>query len=208
MPKTEPTEPVPVTRPTILLAPIIEYPAYIHDQCGTLWGIPANLQGEGHKELIHVQTADGAIIPASELDFFTIDSVMYLVHTYQAIDSTGASVAATDYYRQERAEIEQVESIPQKPEPKRVAYNGVKWMIETSIINGVEFSYLYNLDTAMIQHQGSHGGKGAYMGCWSEITGFSELDTGILIMTDTGARFFRADRADGNPVSEPGRLWK
>ena len=115
MPKTEPTEPVPVTRPTILLAPIIEYPAYIHDQCGTLWGIPANLQGEGHKELIHVQTADGAIIPASELDFFTIDGVMYLVHTYQAIDSTGASVAATDYYRQERAEIEQEceEDLPQ-----------------------------------------------------------------------------------------------
>ena len=210
-PKTEPTTEtpaVPVTRPTILLAPITEYPAYIHDQCGAIWGIPASLQGEGHKELIRVKTLDGSFVPASELDFFTIDGVIYLVHKYAAIDSTGASVDAIDYYRQERDTIEQVETIPQKPEPKRVAYNGVKWMIETSIINGVEFSYLYNKDEAMINRQGNHGGKGAYMGCWSEVTGFAELDSGILIMTDTGARFFRTDRADGNPVSEHGRLWK
>lgn len=192
----------------IILKPMPEYPAYILDQCDTLWGIPATLQGETQKVKIDVQQDDGTIIPMSELDFFTLDGAIYLVHKYTTTSSDNTAAEAIDYYKQEAGVIAQVDTIPDKPSSGRVTFSGSRWTIETSIINGVEVSYLYNLDPDMIAEQGNAGGKGARMGAWGMITGAVELDKGILIMTNDGALFYPVNRACGNPVSEKGRLWK
>jgi len=192
----------------IKLNPLPVYPAYIKDQCGALWGIPATLQGEYDKVLIQVATSDGIAIPQSELDVFSIDGVLYLIRRYWSTDSKGKPAEAIDYYRQKANEIERVDSVPKKPVEGRITFSGISWLIETSIINGVEFSYLYNLDPAMISAQGNYGGKGAYMGAWGMISAAVELDKGILVMTRDGSRFFPQNRACGNPVSEYGRMWK
>jgi len=211
IPKEEPVKeeekPANVLTP-IILSPLPVYPAYIKDQCGALWGIPATLQGEYDKVLIQVATSDGIAIPQSELDVFSIDGVLYLIRRYWSTDSKGKPTEAIDYYRQKANEIERVDSVPEKPVEGRITFSGISWLIETSIINGVEFSYLYNLDPSIISAQGNYGGKGAYMGAWGMISSAVELDKGILVMTRDGSRFFPQNRACGNPVSEYGRMWK
>jgi hypothetical protein len=190
------------------LRSIAEYPAYILDQCNVLWGIPATLQGTTQKEKIDIQKDDGSVIPMSEIDFFTLDGIIYITHHYTTTDSTGATADAIDHYKQTSGIIEQVETIPPKPAESRATFKGVNWTIETSVINGTEFSYLYNLDPEMIEAQGNAGGKGARMGAWAMISESVELDKGILIMTHDGALFWPVNRACGNEVSEKGRLWK
>ena len=188
----------------IKLNPLPVYPAYIKDQCGALWGIPATLQGEYNKVLINVSTVDGAPINQAELDIFTLDGSLYLTRKYIAPSGD----EAIDYYKQSGDTIAQIESIPTKPDEDRVTLDGVKWRIETSVINGTKFSYLYNLDAEMIASQGDSGGKGARMGAWGAITASVELDNGILIMTMNESLFYPINRACGNHVSEYGRMWK
>lgn len=194
----------------IHIAPIAEYPAYIHDQCGAVWGIPANLQGEYDKKQIHFATDDGTPVSQSEVDIFTLDGAIYITHTYSvAVENDGTPpVGCIDYYKQERGVIAQIDTMPPKPAESRATFKGVNWTLETSIINGTEFSYLYNTTPEMIEAQGNSGGKGAFMGAWPLVSAFVELDSGILIMTQDGALFFPQNRACGNEVSEKGRLWK
>jgi len=192
----------------ITLSPITKYPAYILDQCGTLWGIPATLQGMYDRVKIDISKDDGSIIPVSEIDFFTLDGIIYLIHKYTTTDSAGATADAIDYYKQTGGVIEQVDTIPTKPVETRASYHGTRWLLETSVINCVECSYLYNLDAAMIEAQGNYGGKGAYMKAWPMVSGYVELDKGILVMTQDGALFWPVNRAAGSEVSEKGRLWK
>lgn len=199
-----------------MLKPIPVYPAYIKDQCGALWGIPATLMGEYDKVHITVETTTGDPVDQNAIDVFIVDGALYVEHTYYAEPKDkGASreiaetpVECIDTYKQTGDTIELVKNAPDKPTEARATLSGVKWKIETSVINGEAFSYLYNLDPDMIEAQGNYGGKGAYMGAWSEITGYVELDRGILIMTPTGARFYPTNRAGGADVSEKGRLWK
>jgi hypothetical protein len=90
------TTDIPETPKPVALRPIPRYPAYILDQCGTLWGIPESLQGEYDKVHIIIETADGVPIPSSELDVFAIDGILYITRTH-TVDGN----PAIDYYRQE-----------------------------------------------------------------------------------------------------------
>ena len=198
LPATQPVANVPA-----VLRPLPQYPAYIIDQCGTLWGIPSTLQGEYDKVHLTVETADGDPLPSSELDIFTLDGALYITRTH-----TVSGNPAIDYYRQTGDTIALVDSIPAKPVEARVRFDSPYWLLETSVISGVEYSYLYNRDPDMIKAQGNSGGKGARMGMWPMVSGFAVLDRGMLIMTPDGAKFFPQNRACGNAVSEYGRLWK
>lgn len=202
-PTTEPTTTITEPPKPVALRPIPRYPAYILDQCGTLWGIPESLQGEYDKVHIIIETADGVPIPSSELDVFAIDGILYITRTH-TVDGN----PAIDYYRQEGDTIALVDSIPSKPDESRVSLDSPAWLVETSVISGTEYSYLYNRDPDMIQKQGNSGGKGAFMRRYDRISGYAVLDKGVIIMTNEGSFFWPVNRAGGNPVSEYGRLWK
>lgn len=202
-PTTEPTVTIPEPPKPVALRPVPAFPAYVLDQCGTLWGIPADLQGEYDKKRIIIETADGMTIPSNELDVFSIDGILYVIRDH-VIDGN----PAIDYYRQEGDTIALVDSIPSKPEESRVRFDSPYWLIETSVISGTEYSYLYNRDPDMIRAQGNAGGKGAFMRRYDSISGFAVIDKGVIIMTESGAFFWPVNRACGNAVSEYGRLWK
>lgn len=202
-PTTEPTATIPESPKPVALRPIPAFTAYILDQCGTLWGIPADLQGEYDKVHIIIETADGTTIPSSELDVFAIDGILYITRTH-TIDGN----PAIDYYRQEGDAIALVDSVPAKPEESRDRLDSPAWLIETTVLSGTEYSYLYNRDPDMIQQQGNAGGKGAFMRRYDRISGYAVLDKGVIIMTESGAFFWPQNRACGNAVSEYGRLWK
>lgn len=196
--QTKPVEPKPVA-----LRQLPSYHAYILDKCGALWGIPTDLQGEYDKVHLTIETADGVQIPSSELDLFSIDGILYITRTH-TVDGN----PAIDYYRQDGDTIALVDSVPAKPEESRVHLDSPAWLIETSVISGTEYSYLYNRDADMIQKQGNSGGKGAFMRRYDRISGYAVLDRGVLVMTESGAFFYPVNRACGNAVSEYGRLWK
>ena len=208
-PTTEPTEPTeePVTIPQeeIMIKAIKEYPAYIVDQCGTIWGIPQSFQGEYHKERIVIETTDGDAL--SGIDFFTIDGVLFIQHTYPT-ESSGETVTAIDYYRQESGIVSLVDSIPAMPPASRVAYDGTEWLIESSVISGVPVSMLYNRNPEIVASNGNYGGRGAWIRTFPEVNGFVVLDKGILVMTDTAAFFCPSNRTSLTEVAEKGRLWK
>jgi hypothetical protein len=201
--ETEPTVTIPETPKPVALRPLPSYHAYILDLCGALWGIPADLHGEYDKVHLTIETADGIPIPSSEVDVFSIDGILYITRTH-TIDGN----PAIDYYRQEGDTIALVDSVPAKPEESRAHLDSPAWLIETSVISGTEYSYLYNRDTDMIQKQGNSGGKGAFMRRYDRISGYAVLDRGVLVMTESGAFFYPVNRACGNAVSEYGRLWK
>lgn len=206
-PVIEPTipepEPEPIKEP-IMLKPIIEYPAYIIDQCGTLWGIPLSLMGEGHKERVKIETVDGVELPTSSVQFFTSKGVAYFAHTYT--DEKGKS--CVDYYAQEfglkTPKVELVDSIPSMPEQIRAALDSPEWLIESTVISGTEWSYLYNRNAAVW----GGAGKGEWICRKEKITGYAVLSSGIVVMSEAGGEFCPSNRKGLNAVSEPGRLWK
>jgi hypothetical protein len=207
----KPAEPI---KEEIMLKPIAVYPAYIKDQCGTLWGIPASLMGEYDKNRITVETAEGVEVPQSELDIYTVSGTVYIVHRYsvqEAENDDGTAGSVTEYvdtYRQVKDTIELVESSPSKPEETRAVYDGLDWKIETTIVNGDTRSYLYSHNADLVNAMGNYSGKGAYIRWWKNITGFVVLDKGIVVMTSDGAYFVQWGRSSPEFVSEIGRLWK
>lgn len=201
---TEETE----TKEDILIKTIPNYPAYIVDQCGTIWGIPATLQGPLHKERIEIQDTDGNALP--NVDLYTVGGYIYVVHKYSTDDGKGASIENTDYYKQAIGSdtIELVTEVPDKPAEERATLDSAAWLIETSVISGVTLSYLYNRNADIIKAYEYTGEKGVMICKRTRIIGFVALDNGILIMTENGAEFCRCNRASMGNVSEPGRLWK
>jgi hypothetical protein len=198
----------PEPKEDILIKAIPVYPAYIVDQCGTVWGIPATLQGPLHKERISIQDTDGNEL--SNVDLYTTGGYIYVVHKYSTSDGTGATIENTDYYKQaiDATTIELVTEVPDKPAEERATLDSTAWLIETSVISGVTLSYLYNRNADVIKAYEYTGDKGVMMCKRTMITGFVVLDNGILIMAENGAEFCRCNRASMNSVSEPGRLWK
>ena len=187
-----------------VLKPITEYPAYILDQCGALWGIPSSLMGESHKERVKIETVDGIELPMTGIQFFTKQGVAYITHSYT--DEDGKQ--CVDYYAQELGlktpKIELVDSIPVMPEIDRVSFDSPQWLIESTVISGTEWSYLYNRNGAVW----GGAGKGEWICRKEKITGYAVLSAGILIMSSDGGEFCPSNRKSLNTVSEPGRVWQ
>lgn len=188
----------------IMLKPIIEYPAYILDQCGTLWGIPSSLMGESHKERVKIETVEGEELPSSSLVFFVKSGVAYIAHEY----TDEKEKSCVDYYAQELGTkiptLKLVDSIPVFPEADRVTVNNPEWLIESTVISGTEWSYLYNRNAAVW----GGAGKGEWICRKEKVTGYVILSGGIVIMSESGGEFCPSNRKALNAVSEPGRLWK
>ena len=193
-----------------MLKPIPIYPAYIKDQYGALWGIPATLMGEYDKERITIETTEGVTVPASEIDMYTVAGDIYIVHKYTEPSGNEGEplIGCIDTYKQSGGAIELVQSAPDKPAETRAQYDGIDWHIETTIVNGAPSSYLYSRNAELMNAMGNYSGKGAYVRAWPMISGFVILDRGIVVMTDTAAFFVQWGRTSPEFVSETGRLWK
>ena len=187
-----------------VLKPITEYPAYILDQCGALWGVPSSLMGESHKERVKIETVDGIELPMTGVQFFVLKGVAYISHSY----TDEAGTQCVDYYAQELGlktpKIELVDSIPVMPEQNRVSFDSPQWLIESTVISGTEWSYLYNRNGAVW----GGSGKGEWICRKEKITGFVVLPSGIVVMSESGGEFCPSNRKSLNTVSEPGRVWK
>ncbi len=202
-PKTPAAEPDPTKEDPPMLKPIPIFPAYILDQCNALWGIPADLEGETQKVKINVETVEGIAVPQSELDFYSIDGALYLVHSRQ-IDG----VTTLDTYKQVGVEIDYVESAPAKPAEARATLDSPQWLIETVVVNGQERSDIYSRNDGLSAMYGNPTPKGHGPMVRSRISGYAILDNGLLFMSERGAELMPNNRTGVNPVSDPGRLWR
>lgn len=206
-PVAAPTEPDPI--PIIkeeppVLKPIPIFPAYIVDQCKALWGIPAGLEGEMQKVKINVETTDGVAVPQAELDFYTIDGALYLVHERRLEDGK----TAIDTYKQVGDEIDYIESAPPKPAEARATLDSPQWLIETVVVNGIERTDVYNRNEGLRVY-GELTPKGFGPLSRAKVTGYAILDKGLLYMTQNGAEFWPTNRSGINPgISEAGRLYR
>lgn len=189
-----------------MLKPIPSYPAYISDCNGTLWGVPSTAMGVGHKERIQVETVEGESV--NGFDFYTIGGVIYLRHDYTLMEEGEEPLSFTDYYRQINGIIELVDAIPSKPAEKHATLDSSGWYIEAATISNVPFSYLYSRNQMVIYQNGEIPEKGAFIRRWSMISGYAELDRGLLIMTNDGGFFIPSNRTSPNEFSEVGRIWK
>jgi hypothetical protein len=189
-----------------VLKPIPSYPVYIHDHNGTLWGVPSTAMGIEHKERIQVETIEGKVV--NGFDFYTIGGVIYLSHGYTLSEEGEEPVSFTDYYQQFDGEIELVDAIPSKPVEKHATLDSSDWFIESATISGVPFSYLYTRNPAIVDAMGGSIEKGAFIRRWPMISGYAELDRGLLIMTNDGGLFIPSNRTAPNEFSEQGRIWK
>ena len=200
-----PAEPIadePQERITPMINAIPAYPAYIVDQCGTIWGIPASLQGCTQKEIIHLSTDDGQEIPSSELTLFTLAGYIYITRNRNA--DAGPVI---DYYRQAIGStiVEVVDTIPPMPEEKRVTLDSSEWLIETAIINKAERTDIYNRHELRGYDKGA---KGYGPISRNMVTAYVILDNGILWMSTSGAEFCPNNRLSADQIAEPGRLWR
>jgi hypothetical protein len=211
-PVTEPAQDTTEATDTVkevkaLLKPIPVFPVYIHEHYGALRGVPANAKGQSDFVLIDFALSDGTEVSRTDIDFFTLDGALYITHKHtKQVD--GEMVEALDYYKQTGNDIELLDSIPAKPAEKRATLDGTKWLIETSVISGVEYSYLYSRDTEVIQSQGSAGGKGAFIARHLTLTGYAEIDAGLLIATGDSTLLIQQGRTCQIPVAEQSRIWK
>jgi len=178
------------------------YEAYIVDQCGTIWGIPHDLQGCTQKERIVISTEDGAEIPSSELSLFSMAGYLYISRS-QIVDG----VEIFDYYRQLIGDetVEIIDDFPAVPIESRAILDSPDWLIETVVVNGKERTDIYNRHDV-------RGYTKTAKGCGpiirDMVTGFVVLDNGILWMSTSGAEFCPNNRLSADQITEPGRLWK
>ena len=200
-----PAEPIadePQERITPMINAIPAYAAYIVDQCGTIWGIPANLQGCTQKERIVISTVDGAEIPSSELTVFTLAGYLYIRREVQ-----GETGPILDYYRQliGSDDVEIIDAMPEMPAESRIVLDCDDWLIETVVVNGHERTDIYN------RHD-IRGYTKTAKGCGpiirEMVTGYAMLDNGILWMSTSGAEFCPNNRLSADQIAEPGRLWR
>ena len=206
---TETARPVETKQEEIMLQAIEQYPAYIKDACGTVWGIPPELTGEYMKKRLVFKTTDGVEIPHQEIDLYTVRGTVYIVHRYTTlVEGSDDPIECVDTYCQTGDTIAAVDTVPDKPAESRATYNGTDWNLETTVVNGVSFSYLYSRNVDLINSMGNYSGKGAYVRSWPMVSGFVILERGIVVMTDTGSFFVQWGRTSPEFVSEPGRLWK
>lgn len=185
-----------------MINPIPAYPAYIVDQCGTIWGIPAMLEGCTQKQIIHLSEDDGEEIPSSEISFFTLAGYIYITRNRNT-----DSGPVIDYYRQAIGStiVEVVDTIPPMPEEKRVTLDSSEWLIETAIINKAERTDIYNRHSLRGYDKGP---KGYGPISRSMVTAYVILDNGILWMSTSGAEYCPNNRLSADQISEPGRLWR
>lgn len=183
------------------------YPAYIVDQCGTIWGIPASLQGCTQKEIIRLSTvetdnAPSIEIPSSEVELFTLAGYIYVRRNRTTSDGQ-----AIDLYRQMIGtdEIEIVDSVPDMPAESRVVLDTPAWLIETVIVNSQPRTDIYNR-AKLPGYKDNPKGCGPIIR--QMVTGYAVLDNGILWMSTSGAEFCPSNRLSAEQISEPGRLWK
>jgi len=185
-----------------MIQPIPVYPAYIVDGA-TLWGVPASLQGGMHRERIEVALEDGTPAPGSAR-FFILGGYVYLAIEQPATDKTGPVI---DYYRQAvgSKKVEIIEDMPAMPPEARIVLDCPAWLIETSTINGVEYSYLYN--RAKVFGVDPPNDKGHFVCRRDRVLAFAMLDNGLLWQSEKGLEFCNSARKGPTEVGE-GRLWK
>lgn len=190
---------------TPMINPVKEYPAYIVDRCGTIWGILSSLQGCTQKEVIRIteiSESSNIDIPQNEIQFFTLAGYIYIERFRES--ATGPVI---DYYKQAIGSdiIEEVESIPECPIEERAILDTADWLIETVTINSRQRTDIYNRHELRGYDRGSKG----YGPIVREIvSGFVLLDNGILWMSPNGAEFCPNNRLSADQITEPGRLWK
>ena len=198
----EPIEPEKI-KEDIVLKPIPVYPAYLQRDKSTIWGVPKHLQGITHREKVQLETVDG--LPVMCVSFFVDRGIAYITHEYTTDDGK----AYTDFYAQDLSSntpsIGLVDSIPNCPPLSRITLDSPEWLIETSVVSGVEYSYLYNRHAAVW----GGAGKGEWICRKQSITEFVVLDKGILIECEDGIRFCPSNRKSLSEVDEKVvRLWK
>lgn len=197
---TEPAPETPAERETPMIQPIPVYPAYIVEG-STLWGVPSSLQGPIHRERIEILLNDDTP-PTGTVTFFTLAGYLYI-----SIESVAESGPIIDRYRQRfgNLEVEVVDEIPPVPAEARVVLDSPAWLVETSTINGVEWSYIYNRATVFGEKPPT--AKGHFVCLREKVTAFVVLDNGLLWQSEHGAEFCNAARKGASVVCE-GRLWK
>lgn len=199
-------EPVsePYIKEDIVLKPIKRYPAYITEGA-TIYGIPATAQGITHRERIEIETDDESLITGT-ITFYVIDGIIYLSHEYTETVND-EPVNYLDLYKQVDDTIELVDAIPKMPAVGRVTLDTPQWFIESVMLSGVEYSYVYSRNDDVIDILGGTA-KGALLRRYGMVSGYAVLDNGLLLMTDEGARFIPTNRAAVNEMGDTGRLWK
>ena len=195
---------VEVEKPAVL-APVAVYPAYVVTDYGSIFGIPASLQGAMQREPVQITDVDGNT-PHGKISVYTVRGILYVVREWA--DNTG--VEHTDYYAQDLSadgvpKIELVESAPKMPEQERVQFDSPEWLIKSVVLSGIEFSYLYN------RHDSVWGGAGdgEWVGRKQKITGFVVLENGLMVVSEDGAQFCPSNRKGLYPVVEDSCvLWR
>jgi len=183
-----------------MIKPIPVYPAYIVEGA-TLWGVPSTLQGTSHRERIEVQIEDGTPPPGA-MTFSIVGGYLYLY-----IDQRTETETIIDCYRQALGTltVEIVNDVPIWPAESRVVLDSPAWLIETSTINGVEWSYIYN--RSPVFDEPAPVPKGHFV-CRREMaSAFVVLDNGLLWQSEQGIEFCNTARKGASVVCE-GRLWK
>jgi hypothetical protein len=204
-PKPEPaTESKPEEQTPMKLQPIPAYPAYYREDAGSVYGIPASLQGTMQKEKIDVLQDDGS--PAPVTDMFIKGGVIYLTAHYftrDPDDPPADPVEHTDYFSQMLGSqtIESIASIPGKPNPKRVVINLAGFTIEEN--KGV--SEIWNTFKDFIE-PGCPKGCGPFR--YPMVQEYAQQENGLLFCTGDELLFIPQKRTATNVIAEAGRLWK
>lgn len=195
---------VEVEKPAVLM-PVTVYPAYVVTDYGSIFGIPASLQGAMQREPVQITDVDGNT-PHGKISVYTVRGILYVVREWT--DNTG--VEHTDYYAQDLSadgvpKIELVESAPKMPEQERVQFDSPEWLIKSVVLSGIEFSYLYNRHDSVW----SGAGDGEWVGRKQKITGFVVLENGLMVVSEDGAQFCPSNRKGLYPVVEDACvLWR
>jgi len=197
-PEPEPEQPAERNQPMIRPVPV--YPAYIVEG-QSIFGVPSSMQGVTQREPINILLEDGSD-PNGDVTIFTDGGYLYI-----SIESATENGPVVDYYRQHlgTTEVEIVDDIPPIPEETRAVLDSPAWLIETTTLNGVEWSYLYNRGVVFDEEPPNE--KGHFVCRRSRIAEFVVLDNGILWQSEEGIEFCNTARRGATNVCE-GRLWK
>lgn len=203
-PQTEPAiESEPEEEKPMKLQPIPAYPAYYREEAGSIYGIPADLQGMTQREKIDVLQDTGEAAPVT--DFFIKGGVIYITAHYFTPPKKegGVPVEHTEYFSQMLGSqtVNASDSIPEKPEPKHITANLKGFVIEKV----GQVSEIWNKDKAFVSPQ-TPKGCGPFR--YPMVSGYVEQDAGLLFATGDALLFIPANRTAPNLVSEAGRLWK
>jgi len=197
-PEPEPEQPAERNQPMIRPVPV--YPAYIVEGAA-IFGVPSSMQGVTQREQIKIFLEDGTE-PTGTVTVFTADGYLYV-----SIESSTENGPVVDYYRQQlgTTEVENVDDIPPIPEETRAVLDSPAWLIETTTLNGVEWSYLYNRGVVFDEEPPNE--KGHFVCRRKRIAEFVVLENGILWQSEQGIEFCNTARRGATKVCE-GRLWK